>query len=171
MQVYTYNEAGYYSGIHECQSCPKTKNWLYPAIYTKLKPLKLTKNKINYFDGKKWILKDNFRGVKIWDKINGAFSLCKDFNIPEGFTKIEKPEEVYYKWSLTKWVIDKDLKKEFDKNIIKGKLYALDFEITREEENIYNLMKSKNLIIDSDILQATKDKISEKEKLRVELNA
>ena len=85
---------------------------------------------------------------------------------------IKKPTNLmpYYKWSKTKWVIDKDLKKEFDKNIIKGKLSVLDNQITREEENIYSLMKSKSLIIDSDILQETKDKISKKEKLRGKLN-
>ena len=170
MQVYTYNEAGYYSGIHDCQKCPKTKNWLYPARYTDSPPPELIKNKMVRMVKNKWVQEDNYIGLKIWNKKTGFSSICKEFKIPAEFTKVEKPEFDYYKWSKTKWVIDEDLKREYDKNIIKGKLSALDNGITREEENIYNLMLLKGIILDSDILQATKDKIAEKEKLRVELN-
>ena len=168
MQVYTYNEAGYYSGIHDCQKCPKTKNWLYPARYTDSPPPELIKNKMVRMVKNKWVQEYNYIGIDIWEKETGEKSICKTEIIPDGFTDIEKPIEPYYFFDNIEWLIDETKKTDYEKEIKKSRLLfelqSLDMKITRPVENTIEFLIEDGKIFDKKVIEV----IDEKKKVRKE---
>ena len=166
MEVYTYNTDGYYSGIHNCQKCPKTKNWLYPPRYTNTAAPEHEDNKISRYVNNKWIQEDNYIGVKIWDKLTGECETCKTQELKDGFTEIEKPDMPYYIFLKNKWIIDEKKKVEYEKEIEKElllfELRETDVIISRALENVIDFMISDGKKFDVKIT----DLILEKKAIR-----
>jgi hypothetical protein len=113
MIVYKYDDQGYYIGEHNCQKCPKTGGWLYPANYTEIAPPAAQKNKISKFNKGKWIVVDNFTGEQIWNKQTLQIKTCETPDVPEGYTA-EAPATPYDDWNEKKstWITNTKKQKE-----------------------------------------------------------
>ena len=115
MIVYKYNEEGYYIGPpHDCQRCPKTGGWLYPPRYLTTEPGEQEKYKCAKADGDKWISVDDNRNREIWNIQTGRREICEHFDIPENYTTVKPPDEMYHTYFNGSWVVDKKKKSEYD---------------------------------------------------------
>jgi len=125
MIVYKYDEqTRKFTGTHKCQKCPETGQWLYPKFNTTEKPLDIPTEinyKSNFFIDNKWKIKDNFVGIKTWNKKTGQVKINEEFKLDKEYTELVKTSE-FHKWETDKWVVDEKLKKEIETELKKEKI-------------------------------------------------
>lgn len=132
MIVYKYDENGYYTGVHNCQQCPKTGGWLYPPRYLTSAPPE-GEWKIAQADGKKWKLVDDNRGREVWEKSSGNYCRCETMDIPETHTLVKPPDEMYHVFDGTKWKVDSAKKSAYNEQV----------QIQADEKLIYDEMRKQ----------------------------
>ena len=90
MIVYIYDKNNWFKKEHDCQPCPKTGGWLYPAegIYTEIKPA-LTKGYAYQWDGKRWIEFEDNRKKVLYNKSTKNKVVCETIELPEDCTELE----------------------------------------------------------------------------------
>jgi len=109
--IYKLDENNYYIGLHYCQKCPETGQWLYINNYTEIKPLEEKEGYVLLFNKNtnQWEYKKSFLNTTIYNKQNYLEKkICDTIEIPNGFTDIKPIDNVPYIWNeiLNNWEIN-----------------------------------------------------------------
>jgi len=130
MIVYTYDENGFYSGQHVCQTNPVGGGFLYPARYLLDQPENIS-GKVAKHENGKWVYVNNYVGSEIWNVDDGIKRICPTREVPNGFTTDPKPPDPWYIYRNGNWIIDEERRKAVTNSIIELQLRELDIKRIR----------------------------------------
>ncbi len=169
MKVYKFDLNGYFAGVHDCQPCPLTGEWLYPTegTFTDEEP-EIIEGFINQWDGKGWTNIKNYFQKPLYNVKTKDIGYCQSIEKPEGYTDIE-PTDVQ-KWDGKKWVDDTALIAEKEKKLKLSAITATDSKMSRALEDVIDTMINKSLISKTKLPLQTQEIYDLKKVLRDEYN-
>ncbi len=132
--VYAYNieNENVFIGEHVCQANPvRSGEFLMPSYYSETNPGTIPENKNAFYDAvkKKWVIKNDYRGIIIYNTETGNREYCKEFEIPEGYTLL--PPGKNQTWNGTKWIDDPEKIKAATNEAAKAELIQIDLQSIR----------------------------------------
>jgi hypothetical protein len=160
MKIYHYNKnTKEFIGESDAEKSPLDKSYLIPAFATIKKPNK-KKGFVSLFVNDEWILKEDNRGKKLFNKLTKQQIVLKDPGpIPDEYTDKEPSE--FDDWVGDNWV--KNTAKEIEKE------YKKEYEVLNKNINnlnILNILISKGVLIEADLPEQTRKDIQRLNELK-----